>query len=69
MEILCEFCGDPINPKARSTYQKVTGWEKKRSQGGANQIILREPQAAFAHASCVDERKLGIHQNQTALFE
>jgi hypothetical protein len=68
MDIPCEFCGNPVNLKARNTLQKVTGWEKKRSQGGANQIILREPLPNFAHALCVDEYKQGIHPDQALLF-
>lgn len=69
MDIPCEFCGLPVNPKSRLTLQKVAGWEKKRSQGGANQIILREPLPNYAHASCIDERKQGIHPEQALLFE
>lgn len=69
MQVPCEFCGEPVDSEARSTHQKIVGWEKRRSQGGANQIILREPLFVYAHGTCIDERKLGIHQNQAHLFE
>lgn len=69
MELPCAFCGEPVNPKAKSTHQKVMGWERKRSQGGANQIILREPLPEFAHRDCIDIAKMGIHQSQGNLFD
>lgn len=69
MEVPCAFCDEPVDPQARSTHQRVTGWEKRRTQGGANQIILREPLLEFAHATCIDERKLGVIPNQANLFE
>jgi hypothetical protein len=68
MKVVCSLCGEDVEPGARTTMQKVTGWEKKRRQGGANQIILRELLPEFAHSSCVEERKLGIHHNQALLF-
>lgn len=68
MKVPCAFCQEPVDPQAKSTHQKVMGWEKRRSQGGANQIILREPLFEYAHATCIDERKLGIHQKQASLF-
>ncbi len=67
--ILCVFCEEPLLPGDRQTLQKVTGWEKKRRQGGANQIILRKTLAEYAHALCVDDRKHGIHQDQGSFFE
>lgn len=69
MEAPCVFCDEPVEVQARSTHQKVTGWEKRRSQGGANQIILREPLFEYAHATCIDERRHGIHPDQANLFE
>lgn len=68
METLCSMCGNPVNPKSKNTMQRVQGWEKKRSQGGANQIILREVLPEFAHVDCVDARKLGILPGQEPLF-
>jgi hypothetical protein len=68
MGFSCSFCGESVEPGARTTLQKVAGWEKKRSQGGANQIILRESLPEYAHNVCVEERKLGIHPNQAHLF-
>lgn len=66
---ICPFCEEPVKPGAKSTFQRVQGWEKPRSQGGANQITLREPLPEFAHGLCIDERKLGIHPDQGYLFE
>lgn len=68
MIVLCAFCEEPVLPNDRQTLQKVTGWEKKRRQGGANQIILRETLPEYAHSLCVDDRKHGIHQDQGAFF-
>lgn len=68
MDSACAFCGQPVVVKSKNTLQKVTGWEKRRSQGGANQIILREVLPEFAHVDCVEARKLGILPGQEALF-
>ncbi len=69
MKVLCAFCEEPVIPNGLQTLQKVTGWEKKRRQGGANQIILRKTLAEYAHAMCVDDRKHGIHHDQGSFFE
>ncbi len=69
MKILCTFCEEPVVPNGAQTLQKVTGWEKKRRQGGANQIILREILPEYAHAMCADDRKRGVHQDQGTFFK
>ncbi|KKL88663.1 hypothetical protein LCGC14_1922440 [marine sediment metagenome] len=69
MIILCAFCDEPVVPNDRFTLQKVTGWEKKRRQGGANQIILREILPEYAHNVCVDDRRRGVVQGQGLIFE
>ena len=69
MNILCTFCEEPVIPNGNQTLQKVTGWERKRRQGGANQIILRETLTEYAHSMCVEDRKHGIHQDQGSFFE
>lgn len=65
----CPFCNEVVDLKSSSVYQKVQGWEKRRTQGGANQITLREPLPELAHGLCIDERKLGIHPDQGYLFQ
>lgn len=66
----CEFCGEEVNPRHSQTYHAITGWEQKRTQGGANQITLREyaDPPSFAHSRCVDLRRHGIAPGQEALL-
>jgi len=68
MDVLCAFCEEPVDLKSQGVLQRITGWERKRRQGGANQITLRQTLPEYAHAWCVDDRKHGIHQKQATIF-
>lgn len=53
--IVCEFCGKPLDPKAATTWRRITGWEKNRTSGeGVHPIKGREPEGKLAHALCLD---------------
>lgn len=62
----CVHCGGPIDENR--DYQQVTGWEKRRSQGGTNAIKLREPQGVWACCVCIDGQATGIIRGQTSLI-
>jgi len=64
----CTFCGQEVDPGGRGVYRRVRGWERKRDQGGANVIHLREELDEFACSSCVDRLKRGIPARQGALL-
>lgn len=53
MMFVCAFCQEHINPNARNTYRRVTGWEHRRDAGGTNAVALRETHEEFAHSSCI----------------
>lgn len=67
MKITCEFCGDPLDPKSKNTYQALTGWIKPRPQGGVNSVALREMLPRFAHAGCVAAEK-SVGRDQGSLL-
>ena len=62
----CTFCGSPINPDR--DYRKVTGWERRRDQGGTNAIRLREPTNEWACMACINLQAKGPGLAQTALI-
>ena len=62
----CTFCGGPINPAV--DYQKVTGFERHRHQGGTNAIRLREVhQEEWACVACVNREAKGVSAQQQVL--
>jgi recombinational DNA repair protein (RecF pathway) len=60
----CAECGEPIDPRA--FYREVTGWERPREQGGANQITLRHETGRVRCAYHVELERIG---NQQQLWE
>lgn len=63
----CSFCGEAVNPNR--DYRRVTGWEKRRSEGGTNALRLREPhEDEWACASCVDRGASGVAPTQAAML-
>ena len=55
----CELCYLEIDPHDRFTWQRVVGWEQRRTQGGTNHIALREPRQEFAHPLCIRMARQG----------
>jgi len=53
----CDTCREPV--VEGRFYRQVTGWEKPRAQGGANQITLREETGRVRCDRCTDRVKLG----------
>ena len=68
LSFYCPFCFNPVNPEDPYSWQKVTGWERRRAQGGTNAIALRAPLQEWAHPACVSLAKDG-HLGQPTLFE
>lgn len=55
MTIVCEFCGNPVDPRSPSTKQYGSGWaERNRRGGGAHGLSLARWTNRFAHTVCVD---------------
>lgn len=50
----CIDCGNSITG---THFQRVTGWERSRSQGGTNAIALREPEQVFMCVGCMELRR------------
>lgn len=61
----CSICGEDVIPAM--DYRKVVGWERIRHQGGTNAISNREPLNEWAHKRCLDRRRSGVADGQTAL--
>lgn len=50
----CHVCGNEIVPGSdEEAMYRISGWERPRKQGGANQIYLRKRTGERAHVSCI----------------
>lgn len=72
MKLVCADCDVDVKPTQMGVYREVTGWEKVRSGGGANAIILRAETGKLLCSGCGERRKLnaryGIAPGQTSLM-
>lgn len=66
--MICSFCREEIDPTLDGVWQKITGWEKRRNQGGTNAIAMREPLQEFMHATCMILLKRGLTAQQGSLM-
>jgi len=64
----CTFCGQGVDIK-KPHYKAVSGWEKEREGGGANQITLRKvDHSRVACDTCIRKRRAGLAATQQALM-
>ncbi len=63
---VCVFCGKPVDTNNRSTYRRVTGWDRPGKAGGSD-IVLRERLQQWAHPFCVDRQRDGVSVHQETL--
>ena len=56
-ETVCDRCGETIH-FPDSAYHRVRGWERKREQGGANVIHLRERTGTVICNGCYESLRL-----------
>jgi hypothetical protein len=61
----CMFCGEATT--TGRGYEQVVGFRKRRSEGGANQIIQAKATERWACADCVDKMRAGLHPLQPSL--
>lgn len=64
----CSVCGEVVDERRQTVYNKVTGWEKKRDQGGTNALRLREPDNEFMCVICMDKLTRGLSAGQMDLY-
>lgn len=67
----CHLCNEPVDPTARTTFQRVEGWERKAlsaSRKSGSDIVCREPREEFAHGHCVERVRSGIPVAQGSLL-
>jgi hypothetical protein len=68
MNILCEICKDPVNPKEPGTHQYTCGWVKNRTGGGGHAVALPKRQSRWAHDWCI-KRAISGWVGQGSLLE
>lgn len=59
MQILCEFCNDPVNPQEPGTHQFTLGWVKNRAGGGGHAVALPKREPRWAHNWCIKKAAAG----------
>lgn len=60
MNHACVFCGVKVNPSRAGNYRAIVGWERVRSAGGANAVVMREETGAYACAVCIGAKRSGV---------
>lgn len=65
MTARCCKCGDDANE--RTGWQKVTGWERARQQGGTNHVALRKKLNVFMCNGCMVLSLSGISTEQMTI--
>lgn len=55
----CYICNEPI-PAGALVYEQVTGWAKRRGQGGTNALALRTPTGLVACSTCILSLTSGV---------
>jgi len=53
MKFSCHKCNRVIDDKIETVWNLVSGWEKKRDQGGTNHLALRTPQDLYCCNGCM----------------
>ena len=68
MKVKCETCGHDIDQE--NAYRFITGWVRKRGQGGTNAVAQMVPvqPARWKCMFCVDREKQGLAPTQGSLM-
>lgn len=68
----CFFCGEPVDPTARTTWRRVRGWERKApsssTRAGGSDISMRESTGEVACDVCIVRVKTGVSPGQVSLL-
>lgn len=68
--VKCALCNEPVDLSDPKLWHGIEGFDRRRDQGGANQIVLRKiaiPRR-FAHDLCVRVQRSGVNVNQGAML-
>jgi hypothetical protein len=65
--VACTFCNRLIDPEARSSFRRVSGWQAGRAHGGGVALALPERAQVWACLECIDRRRRG-HAEQGELL-
>ena len=72
MKVACALgCGELVDTNNKSTYRRVTGWERKawaETRKSGSDIVLREPLDEYAHPACIARVRAGLNVRQEALL-
>jgi hypothetical protein len=71
MSARCHYCGSAVDPFARSTWQRVHGWQRRALSGtsrrGGSDIAVREAREQWACDECVRRLQRGVAPRQGSL--
>jgi len=63
----CSQCGRLMDERIETVWQHVTGWTKKRDQGGTNHIALRKELPEMMCNACMHLLVHGLNPGQQSL--
>ncbi len=62
----CAECGCPISD-VEHAWTSISGWDKKRREGGTNHVALRKPLGEWMCDGCMAKCMAGIPTGQLSL--
>jgi len=70
---VCSYCGEPVDPLARTTWTRVVGWQRMagvRASGkhGGSDIAFRETRHEWACPTCIVRLRNGLAVGQESLL-
>lgn len=66
-QVVCCECGEAHDERVTTMWAQVTGWEKRRAQGGTNHVALRRPTGQFMCGGCMTLRLADVDPNQLTI--
>ena len=67
VDMTCAQCGREMNERIETIWQHVTGWTKKRDQGGVNHIALKSELPEVMCNGCMTLLLDGLNPGQQSL--
>lgn len=53
----CELCGEPIDPRASTTFRRMECWVRYRTGKSPQHALRAHNETRLAHSTCVDAAK------------
>lgn len=71
MNLACTYCGLDVDPRSRTAWHRIVGWERKATAStrkSGSDIALREARNEYACNECIQRLKRGVAALQRDLW-